>query len=274
MRARNLKPGLFKNEILGSADPLLTLLFEGLWCSADREGRLEDRPLRLCATIFPYRRAITGPRMDKMLGWLHECGFIMRYTAEGRRCIHIPWFLRHQRPHKNEAASVLPAPYEIKQGPDPFDAGPRLDSEHNQGSADFALNPSSLTPDSGLLTDESRTPYEERARGPTDDSTDHEAFQRLKAAYPAGTYPQADWLEAERDITRRVEEGASWMELEAGVMRYRDQLVARDKVGSEFVFSPKKFFTGRERLYREAWPLPKGGGRRKSFDERMKALGE
>src|SRR5262244_3073085 len=66
IRARNIKPGIFKNELLGAADPLLTLLFEGLWCMADREGRLEDRPLRIKAEIFPYpknlrRKGVTPP---------------------------------------------------------------------------------------------------------------------------------------------------------------------------------------------------------------------
>jgi hypothetical protein len=70
MRARNLKPGLFKNELLGEANPLLTILFEGLWCLSDREGRLEDRPLRFCAEIFPYRRKIKEKHVDEMLWWL------------------------------------------------------------------------------------------------------------------------------------------------------------------------------------------------------------
>jgi hypothetical protein len=43
MRARSIKPGICDNEILGTADPLYTLLFERLWMMADREGRLEDR---------------------------------------------------------------------------------------------------------------------------------------------------------------------------------------------------------------------------------------
>ena len=41
-RARNIKPALFKNEILGVADPLCTLTFQGLWMLADRDGRLEN----------------------------------------------------------------------------------------------------------------------------------------------------------------------------------------------------------------------------------------
>ena len=38
MRARNLKPGFFKNETLAEIEPLGRLLFQGLWCMADREG--------------------------------------------------------------------------------------------------------------------------------------------------------------------------------------------------------------------------------------------
>ena len=51
-RARNIKPGFFKNEILGVADPLYSLLFEGLWVLADRAGRLEDRPFASRARSF------------------------------------------------------------------------------------------------------------------------------------------------------------------------------------------------------------------------------
>lgn len=106
-RARNIKPGLFKNEILGVADPLYTLLFEGLWLLADREGRLEDRPLRIKAEIFPYRE---GLDIEAMLNWLVSTGFITRYTAHGVKCIFIEEFVKHQNPHKNEPDSSLPAP--------------------------------------------------------------------------------------------------------------------------------------------------------------------
>jgi hypothetical protein len=109
-RARNIKPGLFKNEILGVADPLYTLLFEGLWILADRSGRLEDRPLRIKGEVFPYR---DGLDVEAMLGWLVESGFIQRYAVDGKRYIMILEFVKHQNPHKNEAESVIPAPDEI-----------------------------------------------------------------------------------------------------------------------------------------------------------------
>jgi hypothetical protein len=107
MRARNVKPGLFKNEILGAADPLLTLLFEGLWCMADREGRLEDRPLRIKAEIFPYREI---PDIHGYLTQLEEMGFIHRYKVNDAALIEVVTFKKHQSPHHTEKKSQLPAP--------------------------------------------------------------------------------------------------------------------------------------------------------------------
>ena len=108
-RARNIKPGFFRNEILGTSDPLYSLLFEGLWLLADREGRLEDRPLRIKADIFPYRE---GLHIDDMLDWLQANDFILRYQMDGKKCIQIINFAKHQNPHKNETPSEIPAPPE------------------------------------------------------------------------------------------------------------------------------------------------------------------
>ena len=63
MRARNLKPGFFKNEDLAELPFEGRLLFAGLWCLADREGRLEDRPKRIKAEIF----AFDSVDVDKLL---------------------------------------------------------------------------------------------------------------------------------------------------------------------------------------------------------------
>ena len=114
-RARNIKPGFFKNEILGVADPLYSLLFEGLWVLADRSGRLEDRPLRIKGEVFPYR---DGLNVDAMLNWLESNGFIRRYTAQGKKCILVLEFVKHQNPHKNETESELPAPSDERTQPE------------------------------------------------------------------------------------------------------------------------------------------------------------
>lgn len=102
-RSRNIKPGLFKNELLGEADPMLSLLFIGLWCLADREGRLEDRHKRIKAEIFPYRTV----DVDELLNWLENELFIHRYQVDNESFIQIAKFHIHQKPHHMETESVI-----------------------------------------------------------------------------------------------------------------------------------------------------------------------
>ena len=104
-RSRNIKPSLFKNEVLGVEDPLLTILFEGLWCLADRDGKLEDRPMRIKAEIFPYREL---PDFNGYLTDLERLGFITRYQVGETAIIVVLAFKKHQSPHKTEKASELP----------------------------------------------------------------------------------------------------------------------------------------------------------------------
>lgn len=104
-RARNIKPSLFKNELLGVADPMLTILFTSLWCLADREGRLEDRPLRIRAETFPYRDNLD---INGYLTELSRLGFIHRYEVDGVAVIQIVSFEKHQHPHHTEKKSDLP----------------------------------------------------------------------------------------------------------------------------------------------------------------------
>jgi hypothetical protein len=104
-RARNIKPALFKNELLGVADPLLTLLFLSLWTLADKEGRLEDRPLRIKAETFPYR---DGLDVNGYLTELQRLGFIVRYLVGDLALIQVVNFKKHQTPHNTEKPSTLP----------------------------------------------------------------------------------------------------------------------------------------------------------------------
>jgi len=142
-RARNIKPGFFKNEILGAADPLYSLLFEGLWVLADRAGRLEDRPLRIKGEIFPYR---DGLNIDGMLNWLADNGFIQRYTSNGKKCILVLEFVKHQNPHKNEAESELPAPEETSTNSEENGKTPeKIGTTRADSLSSDSLIPDSLT---------------------------------------------------------------------------------------------------------------------------------
>lgn len=111
-RSRNIKPGLFKNELLGEADPIYTILFAGLWCLADRDGRLENRPRRIKAEIFPYRPEVD---VDSALTWLASAGFVTPYEVAGEKYIQVANWEKHQTPHHKEVASVIPANTPIKK---------------------------------------------------------------------------------------------------------------------------------------------------------------
>ena len=108
-RARNIKPGFFDNEILGELPALTRLLFIGLWCLADREGRLQDRPKRIKKELLGYDD-VTADDVDTMLQQLNDNGFIQRYEIAGEQYIQVTNFLKHQNPHCKEQASVIPAP--------------------------------------------------------------------------------------------------------------------------------------------------------------------
>lgn len=142
-RARNIKPGFFKNEILGVADPLYSLLFEGLWVLADRAGKLEDRPLRIKGEVFPYRE---GLNMEVMLDWLQVNGFIRRYQVGSKKYILVLEFVKHQNPHKNETESEIPDPEEIGTFTEII-GSTRADSLSTDSGF---LIPDSLIPDTGF----------------------------------------------------------------------------------------------------------------------------
>lgn len=104
-RARIIKPSFFYDEELCELPPMVRLLFIGLWCLADREGRLEYKPKEIKAQVFPYDKI----NITKSLSIL-EPAFISIYEVNAKKYIAINNFSKHQRPHTKEAKSALPAP--------------------------------------------------------------------------------------------------------------------------------------------------------------------
>jgi hypothetical protein len=105
-RARTIKPAFFKSVQLAECEPFARILFAGLWCLADREGRLEDRPRRLKAEILPYDNCDAEALLEQLVA--HK--LIVRYQVDGVGYISIPRFTSHQRPHPKEPPSVCPCP--------------------------------------------------------------------------------------------------------------------------------------------------------------------
>lgn len=105
-RIRTIKPDFFTSDDICALTPLARLLYVGLWCEADRAGRLVWMP-----RVFK-RRYLPDDACDieAIAGELLERGLVVLY-GEGLACI--PTFSRHQHVNPREAASKLPAP-----GPD------------------------------------------------------------------------------------------------------------------------------------------------------------
>jgi hypothetical protein len=105
MRSRNIKPGFFKNDVLAGCSFESRLLFIGLWCMADKEGRIEKRPLRIKAEIFPY----DDINIHRELTVLERNAFIATYKVDDKEYLQVINFVVHQSPHHTEAKSKLPS---------------------------------------------------------------------------------------------------------------------------------------------------------------------
>jgi len=112
MRSRVARGGFWDDPDLGSLSAGTRLVFFGLWCLSDREGRLEDDARRIKARTFPYQ---AEANVEAALLRLADAGLIVRYEAAGGHYIAIPRFLAWTTVYEKEPESILPAP--AKQAP-------------------------------------------------------------------------------------------------------------------------------------------------------------
>lgn len=247
MRARNIKPSLFTNEHLAAADPLYTVIFIGLWCIADREGRLPYRPIKIHYAINPGR-CIEGT--ESALRWLEEHGFIASYEVGGGRYIDIINFKRHQNPHPRESQSEIP---------------PR----DNLGCAMAQPRqvPAGLIPDSGFPLIDSGSPITQGK--PARPDPHDEQFEQIRAAYPKRSGGER-LRDARRAYEARLREGATFDMILDGVRRYAAFCEADGKIGTPYV-QQLATFLGTNRGYLMPWnPPPKleTAGERKAREAR------
>lgn len=152
-RARNIKPGFYKNEDLAECSIWARYIFPGLWMLADREGRMEDRPKRIKGELLPFDSQDAEP----LLRELEERGFIIRYRINGGSYIQITKFLQHQTPHYSEKQSVIMPPVLQELNSDDEKENPvsskktvsmKRGSQPPESLFTDSLNPSSLNPSS------------------------------------------------------------------------------------------------------------------------------
>ena len=156
-RARNIKPGFFRNADLVELSVEARLLFIGLWTIADREGRLEDRPKQIKMEIYPA----DSFDINSLLSELASTDMLLRYEVGGKRYLQIVNFTRHQNPHKDERQSTIPPPDGLSDPSGPADHDEHHAStvqtpcEHHASTVQTGLIPDSLIPDSRILNPES-----------------------------------------------------------------------------------------------------------------------
>lgn len=120
-RIRTIKPEFFQDDALAELPVLCRILFPALWCLADKEGRLEDRPKRIKVAALPYDECDA----DDLLARLHNAGFIQRYTVDGNDYIQVVNFVKHQRITGSEAESKSVIPASPENNPSNTEETPR-----------------------------------------------------------------------------------------------------------------------------------------------------
>jgi hypothetical protein len=163
-RTRSIKPSFFKNEYLAECEPMARLLFVGLWTLADSQGRMEFRPLRIKAELFPYDNCdILG-----LLKQLADRGFVRAYESGDVKVLEIPTFGEHQRCHPDERDEGLPPPDESAETivfPERNAKPGNPTMEPGNPPASCAFNPLILLPSSSAAPS---TPQRRRCSKPAD----------------------------------------------------------------------------------------------------------
>lgn len=237
-RARNIKPGFFLNESLAELDATTRLLFIGLWCEADREGRLAYRPKKIRAAVFPYETFDVEP----MLLSLKSAGFLVIYEVDGQKYIQIKNWSKHQTPHHKEVTSSIPEQpmlepcmihAHVKHDASTGDASPQKD-------ASTLLIPDSLIPDSGYLIEDSGGAPPDGGDPPQPPDDDKPDLLKLEAEFVAqwnacdGVTPnRGDRLTDGRRTSFRARlKSKTWLEEAQEAMRKFPLPVSRGSPGS------------------------------------------
>lgn len=129
LKSRMIGPAFLQSESLAKVPFATRIFFVGLWMVTeltphnpealrrgveevlDINGRpmglLIDKPEVLISQLFPYDRKLNA---DKMLQQLHDIGAIVRYEADGYKCIWVPGFKKMQAVHPRERMAKIPPP--------------------------------------------------------------------------------------------------------------------------------------------------------------------
>lgn len=103
MKIRSIRPEFFSDVKMAQLSPFARLLYIGLWCSADDEGRGEYLPKKLEGEIFPHDTV----DFEALWAELEQLDRVRRYAVGDRVYFYIPrWSQKPNRVYP----SRFPAP--------------------------------------------------------------------------------------------------------------------------------------------------------------------
>ena len=247
-RARNIKPGFFRNAELVELGFDARLLFIGLWTIADRAGRLEDRPKQIKMELFPA----DNMDCDGLLCELAAIGMVARYEVDGKRFLQVTNFVKHQSPHRDEKSSTIPAmclpDVALEQKTETHhESTAQAQCEHDASTMSIGLNPDVLNPESLLLKPEQKHTAKKTRR---DEYSDE--FIDAWSLYPSR--PGANKAQSFKAWSARINEGINPQTIVDGVVRYANYCKAIS-VEPNFIKQPATFF-GPDRHFETDWTPP------------------
>jgi hypothetical protein len=101
-----IKHDLYMDEEIAKCSIPARYAFPAMWTIADRLGRLEYRPQKLKAMIYPYDDVDMAALVEELI----SARAVIKYEVDGRSYLEIRTFVEHQHIAAHEAASKIPAP--------------------------------------------------------------------------------------------------------------------------------------------------------------------
>lgn len=105
MKIRSMRPEFFSDTLMAALSPMARLLYIGLWCIADDEGRGRYLPKQIEGEVFPNEQVDIHALLTELLSTAR----IVTYQHGGELYFHIPNFTKYQKPNRTYP-SRLPAP--------------------------------------------------------------------------------------------------------------------------------------------------------------------
>lgn len=108
-RIRSIHYDAWKSKKLAQASDGAERCYWRIQPYVDDEGRGEDEPKLIAATVFPFRDEASSQAVDAWLEELHNLGLVVRYDA-GQPLLQVVEFKRYQHPQRPKPSEYPPPP--------------------------------------------------------------------------------------------------------------------------------------------------------------------